>query len=93
MKYLSSGMDPKQNSEYTYMTKINQVHGTLKFSYELSETKLTFLDITVYKGERFKKKNHVLDVYRHIKPTNKQTIIHPRNFIPPPNHNKCHKQR
>ena len=37
----------------TYMTIINQIHNTIKFTHELSETELTFLDITLYKGERF----------------------------------------
>ena len=60
----------------TFMTKINQVHSTIKFTYELSETELTFLDITLYKGERFKR-NQILDVRTHIKPTNNYTSMQP----------------
>ena len=49
-------------SEFTtYMTTINQIHRTIKFTYELSETELTFLDVTLYKGERFNQ-NHILDI-------------------------------
>ena len=53
------------------MTTINKIHNTIKFTHELSETELTFLDITLYKGERFDT-NQLLDVRTHIKPTNKQ---------------------
>ena len=39
-------------SEFTkYMTTINQIHRTIKFTHELSETELTFLDVT-YKGPK-----------------------------------------
>ena len=64
------------------MTKINQIHSTIKFTHELSETELTFLDITLYKGERFDA-NQLLDVCTHIKPTNKQLYIHATSYHPP----------
>ena len=66
----------------TYMTKINQIHKTIKFTYELSETELTFLDITLYKEERFDQ-TQILDVRTHIKPTNKQLYIHAASYHPP----------
>ena len=39
----------------TYINTINQLHHTIKFIciYELSETELTFLDTTQYKGDQF----------------------------------------
>lgn len=51
----------------SYMTNLNQVHTTIKFTYEISETdlELTFLDITVYKENRFQKQNIL---YRHMHP-------------------------
>ena len=55
----------------TYMNTINQLHHTIKLTYELSETELAFLDITLYKGDRFDR-NQILDIRTHIKPTNKQ---------------------
>ena len=62
-------------SEFTtYMNTINQIHHTIKFTYELSETELTFLDIILYKGDRFDR-NQILDVRAHIKSTNKQLYI------------------
>ena len=60
------------------MTKTNQIHSTIKFTYEVSETELTFLDTTLYKGERFDT-SQILDVRTHI---NQQTAIHPRYLIP-----------
>ena len=70
-------------SEFTtYMTTINQIPRTIKFTYELSETELTFLDVTLYKGERFNQ-NHILDIQTHIKPTNKQLYVHATSYHPP----------
>ena len=66
----------------TYMEKLNQVHRTIKFTYEKSKTELTFLDVTLYKGERFRE-NQLLDIRTHIKPTNKQLYIHATSYHPP----------
>ena len=66
----------------TFMTKINQIHKTIKFTFELHETELTFLDITLYKGKRFHEKQ-ILDMRTHIKPTNKQLYIHATSYHPP----------
>ena len=56
----------------TFISKINQVHPTIKFTYEHSDSELTFLDVTVYKGPQFKETG-LLDVKTHIKPTNNYT--------------------
>ena len=64
------------------MNTINQLQHTIKFTYKLSETELTFLDITLYKGDRFDR-NQTLDVRTHIKPTNKQLYIHASSYHPP----------
>ena len=65
------------------MNKINQIHSIIKFTYELNKTELTFLDIILYKGNRFNE-NQLLDVRTHIKPTNKQLYIHASSYHPPP---------
>ena len=44
-----------------FMGKINQIHPTIKFTYEISDTEVTLLDVTVYKGERFQATN-ILDL-------------------------------
>ena len=54
-----------------FMDKINQIHPTIKFTHEVSKNELTFLDVTVYKGDRFQTENK-LDIKTHIKKTNKQ---------------------
>ena len=64
------------------ITIINQIHRTIKFTYELSETKLIFLDVTLYKGKRFNQ-NHILDIRTHIKSTNKQLYVHATSYHPP----------
>ena len=87
MTFLSSGLD--RNLKFvTFVTKINQIHSTIKFTYEVSKTKLTFLDTTLYKGDRFDT-SQFLDVGTHIKPTNSYTFTFPHIT---PNYNKCHKQ-
>ena len=67
----------------TFISKINQVHPTIKFTYEHSDSELTFLDVTVYKGPQFKETG-LLDVKTHnvIKPTNKQLYIHKKSYHP-----------
>ena len=67
-----------------YDYNINQIHPTIKFTYESSETELMFLDVTLYKGERFGR-NQLLDVRTHIKPTNSNyTFMQPHTT---PDHN------
>ena len=64
------------------MKQINQIHNTIKFTYEASNTEVTFLDVTVYKGEKFTSTG-ILDVRTHIKPTNKQLYVHASLYHPP----------
>ena len=66
----------------SYMKKINQIHPTIKFTHEISDTELTFLDVTLYKGERFQTTN-ILDLRTHIKNTNKQLYVHSKSYHPP----------
>lgn len=47
----------------------NNHHRFLKFTYELSETDITFLDVHLFKGRRFLHEN-ILDIKTHFKPTN-----------------------
>ena len=69
------------NSLTTYIHKINSIHPTIKFTFEYSNTELTFLDTTLYKGPQFPV-NGSLDVKTHIKPTNKQIYIHQTSYHP-----------
>ena len=51
----------------SFVKKANNFHSTIKFTAEMSETEITFLDAKVYKGVRFDKES-ILDVQTHYKP-------------------------
>ena len=74
-----------------YMHTINQIHPTIKFTHEVSDMELTFLDVTLYKGDRFLHTN-ILDLRTHIKNTNKQLYVHTTSYHHPLNH-KGNQQR
>ena len=65
-----------------FMERINSIHHSIKFTHKCSETEITFLDITLYKGPRFEEDN-ILDIKTHIKPTNKQLYVHASSYHPP----------
>ena len=50
-----------------FISRINTVHPTLKFTHEWSKTQINFLDLTLYKGERFKN-TQILDIKCFSKP-------------------------
>ena len=69
--------DLKQFIDY-----LNKAHPTIKFTYESSYNSIDFLDITIYKGDRYRF-NQTLDIKPHFKMTNKfqyleYTSAHPR---------------
>ena len=51
-----------------FIEQANKHHPTIKFTAEISCTDATFLDTTIYKGQRFYRKS-VLDKRKHFKPT------------------------
>ena len=51
-----------------FIEQANKHHPTIIFTAEISSTDATFLDTTIYKGERFNKES-VLDMRTHFKPT------------------------
>lgn len=65
-----------------FAAAINTIHDTIKFTHEVSETEVVFLDLTLYKGQRFANSG-ILDVKTHIKPTNKQLYVHATSYHPP----------
>ena len=69
----------KEEIEY-FIEQANSYHPTIKFTAEVSPLETTFLDTTVYKGERFEKES-ILDVRTHYKPT--ETFQYT-------NYNSCH---
>ena len=65
-----------------YMNIISKLHDTMKFTHDISDTELTFLDVTLYKGNRFQSHN-ILDIRTHIKPINKHLYVHASSYHPP----------
>ena len=59
-------VDKKEIEEFIVLA--NSHHPTRKFTTEISDKKINFLDATVFKGERFNKQA-ILDIRTHFKPT------------------------
>ena len=53
---------------YLFLEQANSFHPTIKFTAEISDREITFLDAVVYKGERFQK-DAILDIKTQYKPT------------------------
>ena len=60
--------------------KKNTHHPTIKFTAEISDKEITFLDTTVFKGDRFYE-NSVLDIRTHFKPTETFQYTHFSVFL------------
>lgn len=58
--------DKKEIEDFIVLA--NRHHLTIKFTAEISNKEVNFLDTTVYKGERFRDQG-ILDVRTHFKPT------------------------
>ncbi len=58
-------MEHRQTNIDVFLELANNHNPTIKFTAEVSDTELTFLDICVYKGERFKRES-IHDVRRVI---------------------------
>ena len=65
-----------------YMRSINTIHDTIKFTHEMNNQEITFLDVTLYKGQRFHQTG-ILDIKTHKKKTNKQLYVHADSYHPP----------
>ena len=74
----------KQDLE-TFFQIANNIHPLLKFTHEMSSDSIQFLDITIFKGERFRV-NQILDVKLYRKPTEnfqylERTSAHPSSVF------------
>jgi len=63
-----STWDTSRDKIEDFLLKANSFHPTIKFTAEISETEIAFLETKVYKGDRFNKESF-LDVRTHFKPT------------------------
>ena len=65
-----------------FIEQANKFHPTIKFTPEISENEITFLDTVVFKGERFKNES-ILDIKTHYKPTETFQYTHFNSCHPP----------
>jgi len=65
-----------------FLEQANSFHPTLKFTAEISDKEITFLDTVVFKGERFQK-DAILDIKTHYKPTETFQYTHYISCHPP----------
>ena len=65
-----------------FIEQANKHHPTIKFTAEVSDTEITFLDTIIYKGVFFETKS-VLDVRTHFKPTETFQYTHFSSCHPP----------
>ena len=61
---------------------MNQMHPTLKFTFEASETSINYLDLTIFKGQRFRTSG-ILDTKVYTKPTETYQYLHKTSSHPP----------
>ena len=66
----------------TFIAGLNQLKPRIKFTAEISDCSMTFLDVTVYKGPRFAATG-LLDTDIHYKPTNNFLYVHGSSHHPP----------
>ena len=64
-----------RNEAERFFTIANSIHNLLKFTYEISESSMVFLDTEIYKGNRFENSG-ILDIKTYIKPTNTFQYLH-----------------
>ena len=57
-----------------FIKEDNNFHPTVKFKAEISENEITFLDTTVFKGERFTEKSISKPTISRLKPFNIPTL-------------------
>jgi len=65
-----------------FLQSMNNFHPSIKFTFNTSETKITFLDINIFKGTHFHT-SLKLDTETYIKPTNHQLYVHADSYHPP----------
>ena len=65
-----------------FIVLANSHHPTIKFTAEISDKEINFLDTTVFKGERFNKQA-ILDIRTRFKPTETCQCIHFSSCHPP----------
>lgn len=58
-----------------FLAELNMLHPTIRFTHEVSDTEIAFLDVTVFKGPRFMELG-IVDFRPHLKATNRFQYLH-----------------
>ena len=77
-RYMDDGIiihHGKRQELEEFFNLANSHHKFLKFTYEISESNTTFLDVHLFKGRRFHA-NNILDMKTHFKKTNSFLYLH-----------------
>ena len=74
--------DCNRNEVERFIEQTNTFHPTIKFTAEISENEIIFLDTVVFKGERFIKES-IPDIKTHYKPTETFQYTHFTSCHPP----------
>ncbi|XP_068672931.1 uncharacterized protein [Montipora foliosa] len=74
--------DCNRNEVERFIEQANTFHPTIKFTAEISENEIIFLDTVVFKGERFITES-ILDIKTHYKPTETFQYTHFTSCHPP----------
>ena len=65
----------KRDEIEAFLNYANSIHPTIKFTAEISDTRVPFLDTFVFKGTRFQSQG-ILDIQTHFKPTETFQYLH-----------------
>jgi len=65
-----------------FIEHANNYHPTIKFTADISDKEIIFLDTCIYKGERFEKES-ILDTHTYFKPTETFQYTHFKSCHPP----------
>ena len=74
--------DTNQEEVNAFIEQANRYHPTIRFTAEISDKEITFLDTRVYKGTRFEKES-ILETRTHFKPTETFQYTHFKSCHPP----------
>ena len=58
-----------------FLDRLNKAHRTLRFTWNISDKHIEFLDLNIFKGGRFNSTHH-LDISTHFKSTNTFQYLH-----------------
>ena len=75
-----------------FIEQANRYHPTIRFTAEISDKEITFLDTRVYKGARFEKES-ILDTRTHFKPTETFQYTHFKSCHPPESRKVLSKEK